>query len=437
MPQLTANPAGLELEDFVAAHLAARGAFVERGVTDRDPQDLLELDVVWTDYREPTASRRPIEIKSGQWGLGELFKFYGWIRYLDLPAGLFVCRQLPGRVEPDALERLTARLGVRLLHIQDPENCDNEFNGLGLAQPPAPYLPGLWRYSFWVQRRLIKSLSLCIDHGVCRTSAIAAKDYFKLINDAVFFEPDVRERVNLLLNAHREHPRLGHSVAAELAGLPADLVDAPTTDVFKNALFWGRHPPVQASLLLAHRARLSILKAAVDYILLSRTGRLKPEIETVFGPRIDMGVGGVYASFVRAVERYRDAATVHLYPVLWQSFMWIWGGFFLLSKYDEEAAALSRETGVPEGEVENALSMFDALFPFAGGWFNQPTGASRRVLKLMPPAIRGIGAYGRLLRYGLEEYAQFGHQDRTDRHLASDHNAGSRLLDCLAEDLIQ
>jgi len=98
MPSLSKNPEGAELEDFVAAHFISRGLFIESGVTHRDPMDILELDLVCWDYNASPPRRIPIEVKSGNWSLGDLFKFFGWTRYLALPPGMFVCRLIPDDV---------------------------------------------------------------------------------------------------------------------------------------------------------------------------------------------------------------------------------------------------------------------------------------------------------------------------------------------------
>ena len=95
MASLPDDPRNIELEDYVAAHFAARGAFVETGVTERDPIDILELDTVWTDYRIASPTPRAVEVKSGKWGLGDLFKFYGWTQYLGMEPGEFICREWP------------------------------------------------------------------------------------------------------------------------------------------------------------------------------------------------------------------------------------------------------------------------------------------------------------------------------------------------------
>ena len=93
MASLAKDPKGWELEDFVAAHFVSRGCYVETGVKERNPDEILELDIVWTDYRKEPQVRHPVEVKSGDWGLGDVFKFYGWTRYLGLEPGQFVHKQ--------------------------------------------------------------------------------------------------------------------------------------------------------------------------------------------------------------------------------------------------------------------------------------------------------------------------------------------------------
>jgi hypothetical protein len=47
----------------------------------------------------------------------------------------------------------------------------------------------------------------------------------------------------------------------------------------------------------------------------------------------------------------------------------------------------------------------------------------------MPAAMRGVGAFARLLRYGKKEHYELGLSgDYTWRDLASDQNAAARLL---------
>ncbi len=47
---------------------------------------------------------------------------------------------------------------------------------------------------------------------------------------------------------------------------------------------------------------------------------------------------------------------------------------------------------------------------------------------MMPAAIRGIGAFRRLLMNSVAEYMELGYKDYTTSHLGQDNNAGAKLL---------
>jgi hypothetical protein len=321
-------------------------------------------------------------------------------------------------------------MGIRVIHVEDLENVEERFAVLGLPTPAEPSLPKLWRFSFWAQRRLLRSLGVAIEADKCPTSARVAKDYIKLINDAVFFEPDVRTRVATLVEAHLRHRWLGKTAANEIAGSGAIFENPPDCPAFKNALFYGSHFPVQACLYLAHRARLAILKAAVDYVIAKGLGQLSVPAEQIFDPVLDMGdFLLLYQAFLEAVDTLSKAPSFRLYPMFWQVFLWGWGGFILTDRKDVEYQALAGQTGVPVEEIDTALSAFDLLFPIEGSWFAQPDGDSRRLLKLMPAAMRGLGAFSRLARYEKDKYSDLGFSDDTARRMASDHNTGARLLE--------
>ncbi len=429
MATLSENPEHTELEDFVAAHLVSRCAFVETGVTQRDPKDILELDVVWTDYARSPRDRNPIEVKSRQWHLGDLFKFYGWTQYLKLPPGQFICRQLPERLGDDAIARLCEKMGIDLIHVEEAKEVDDRLAPLGLSEPTSPWLPSLWRFSFWAQRRLRKVLNLAIQRNTCPESAKAAKNYDKLINDVVFFESDPRARVEALFSTHQDHRKLALTAANELGGRPVNFEDPPECDQFRAALYHGQHLPIQACMYLAHRGRLAVLKAAVDYYLAREAGVLPEKIVKFLDFRCDVGDSQLYGGFTKAVEKLAAARSFACFPTFWQVFLWGWGGFLLTDRIEDEYAALSQETGVPVEEIPVALTAFDELFVGAAPWFIQPANDTRKLLKIMPCCLRGLGAYSRLLRYGVEHCKELGFEDDTARRMAIDNDTGVRLLD--------
>ncbi len=102
----------------------------------------------------------PVEITGGHnLHLGDLFKFYGWTRYLGLPAGQFVHREPFGRADEHCLAHIAKRTGIDLVHVKDiPQDLDRHLDAVGLPKPAWDGLPDLWRFSFWAQRELLKRL---------------------------------------------------------------------------------------------------------------------------------------------------------------------------------------------------------------------------------------------------------------------------------------
>lgn len=437
MATLAKDPRGWELEDFISAHFVSRGCYVETGVKERNPTEILELDIVWTDYRKEPQERHPVEVKSGDWGLGDVFKFYGWTRYLGLEPGQFIHKEPCGRVDPTCLKHIENRTRITLLHVPKPEDAEGPLRMLGLPEPPWVELPQIWRFSYWTQRRLLKALTEAIRQDVCPNSARAAKEYHQLINDAVFFIADVRNRVGELLSAHFEHQELGASAAYELETGNVDFQDPPQTKTFRRAYFRGERYPIQACLYLAHRARLYILKAVVDYWLARERGEIQKTTVKFGQTLIDLTSGQLSHAMATGADELSTVKSFRMFPVFWQVFLWSWGGFLLKDRLDEEYADLERETGVPTSEIPVALSAFDKLFPTPEGWFREPVNDSRKVLILMPPAMRGIGAVRRKARKGIEQYKDLGFIDHTTNRIAWDHNTCARLLDCTDESLVK
>ena len=405
---------------------------MESGVTERNPDDVSDIDVVWTDYRIHPATPRPVEAKSKAWKLEDLFKFFGWITYLKLKRGQLAYVELPEKFEK--IERVAQRMGVELLRV-DRENVDASFASLSLRDPAQPFLPNLWRFSYWARSRYFKSLQEAIRQNTCPQSAMRAKEYRLLVNDALFFESDPRDRLSMLLESHFSHQKLASTCAAEIERQEPDFDNPPAdTTAFKDALYYGKHFPVQACFYLAHRARLYVIKAAVDTHLAHVAGDISESTITFRGTELNLGLEIPSPRFEKAIEHFAKHDWFPLLPTFWQVFLWGWGGFILQDRLEQERAELAEQTGIPEGAVEEALTAFERFF---GEKFRlvKPRSDTRRVLPLMPAAMRGIGGVQRLWRDDRENYSSFAFPDSTAERMAQDQRAASRLLEGTAQEL--
>ena len=190
-------------------------------------------------------------------------------------------------------------------------------------------------------------------------------------------------------------------------------------------------------MYLAHRARLYILKAVVDYWLTMERGEIKKSALRLGQMFSDLTSGQLTRAMAAGVDELSSAKSFRMFPVFWQVFLWSWGGFLLKDRLEEEYGDLEKETGVPASEIPIALSAFDKLFPTPDGWFREPRNDSRKVLILMPAPMRGIGAFRRKERMAVEGYHDLGYKDETAKRLRWDHNTGARLLDCIEADLVK
>ena len=84
-------PKGKEFEEYISAFFHSSGNYyIERNIIEREVEEVLELDIVTTDYSPSPPGIKLLEIKSGEWGFPDLFKLRGWMDYLNIENGLFI-----------------------------------------------------------------------------------------------------------------------------------------------------------------------------------------------------------------------------------------------------------------------------------------------------------------------------------------------------------
>ena len=438
---------GRDLEDYVAGMFQAAGYFVEKNIRQRDVADVLELDAVATSYDDPLPRSVLAEAKGGRWGFTDIFKVAGWMQYLGIDRGGFFVKDHASTPARDValVHRTAAPLGVSLVDLGDFSDPIARFGEGGFRGLVDPVVLEVWRFSYWVERTLLDKVREDRRSMPARKGALAVLVYHDLINDHVFFIKDVAERLRRLYAAYRDHPKLSAAVASELgasqatpdegaprAGESFDEAARPRrrgpprdNRVLAEALYEGKHPCVQASFYVEHRARLSILKAAIDLCCLATAapagGAGRDDARAT--------LAALPATFRDGLRRLRARPTFHRYALLWQVFLWGFGGFYLADREAEEFAWLSRQTGVPRGEIGEALRAFDDLFPLPeGSWIVPIKNSPVRLMRMMPLAFRGVGAVQRLRRREAKNYDGFGAGWVGRRNLITWHNGLIQLL---------
>ena len=414
---------GAELEDYVAALFLAAGCFVEKNIEERN---VLELDIVATDYTQDTPRVVLAEAKSGDWGFGDLFKVVGWMRYLRIDEGAMLVREIPHDKDLDRLGGIFGPLSVTIVRLDDLEEASNRFAESGLPVVRHPQEVEQWRWVHTAERVLLRQLIALKKSQLDRQGPSAVAGYHELVNNGIFFEPSIAGRLSHLYEAYQTHPKLALGCALEMDDDPFDPNPFfKTSPRMSDAMLRGEHSLLQASFYVEHRARLAILKPAVD--LACRAPRVVDKLvgrTTAFRT----GVPTLPASFVEGLRWLTEQPTFRHYPRLWQMFLWSWGGFVLRDREDVEYGWLSDQSGVPKDEVAAALQAFDYFYPIEGSWFATPGPTHCKMIKMMPWAFLGLGSHHRLTAYGLTDYVEFGYSDYTATDMARWHLHAYELL---------
>ena len=420
MASLPKMPKGKDLEDFVAAYYQAAGYFVEKNLVKQDEEKpMLELDAVVTDYPEGIPASTLVEVKSGDWGFSDLFKQLGHMTYVSIPRGDFVTTTIPKQRKLNFVTFARAEaapLGIRLIYVDAPGNAGQAFAYNGYPQINNDLALNVWRFSYWIERQMVENVREFIK---ANETSVAAKDairYYKLVNNAVFFVRDVDKRVRHLYSAYQKHPKLTLGACSELDGNGYDPENAnPDSTRMREAIFKGKHDLLQACMYFEHRARLSVLKCAVDYLCLKQSGKVLKQ--PVFFPN----------SFINGLRKIEAFPHFRKLPHFWQTFLWTWGGFLLTDRRKEEYEQLAAQTGIPEDHIDNALVLYEELF--VGHWLENIKNTHFLLLKMVPMPFRGIGAWHRLQRNTFKNYSEFGYDDFTSSDMAEWHTAAARLLE--------
>ena len=123
-------------------------------------------------------------------------------------------------------------------------------------------------------------------------------------------------------------------------------------------------------------------------------------------------------NFRQGLEKISSHKYFNRYPIFWQWFLWIFGGFILKDYEESEYQILSNKTGIPVEEIPNAFNSYQYLFPVEGGWFSELKYSNIRIMKMFPVPFMGIGSYYRRTLYSksgnIEELKLSGRQTLKD-----------------------
>lgn len=420
--RLSDSPKEKEFEEFISAYLHLAGHYVERNITQRESADVLELDIITTNYDKTSPDIQLIEIKSGKnWGFPDIFKIRGWMDYLseegylDVAQSAFIAQREIEQKRLNLIVRVGKSLGIDIIILSDYNEFGDKLSILNKNTSTNNEDIRTWRYSYWVERKLIDDLKNYKKNNPEKKCYDALNYYLFENTSGFFFIENIIEKIIRLYETYQKYPHISAKCGNECEGNDFDEeCQLIPKNIFKKTFYHCEYTDVQLSTYFEHRARLSILKSAIDLLIYRDLGiKRKSESKTLLSIKL-----GEYTyeldsyeslpnSFKKGLEEISKHEYYRRYPVFWQWFMWVFGGIILKDYEDKEYEYLSHKTGIPVDEIPNAFKSYQLLFPLDEGWFRDLSNSNIRVLKLFPVPFMGVGAHHRRCIYLESETSDF------------------------------
>ena len=385
------NPTGDDYEDFMAAYFMALGYFTEGRVRlNESGTEVLELDLVCSPSDLTDGTRLLVDAKSGGWGFSDLFKIYGWRTFLGIPAGhiIYAKKQDDQKLVPIQSVGETVNVLPFQLNPDEPN-----FSLIRSANSLSSDLMESVASSNWYFQIAHRLMFQTFRHSCKSNKDIkvfeAAYDY-QFQTEESFFSKTGRARVEKLYEAFTKNARIAGSIVKHLASTKK----TDEKDIWKAASNSAEHSSLQYVMHLEHRARIAVIKNALDFsreISASET-KTKSWLSTSSLP-------ATFSSALRKLREYEFASRV---PYLLQIFIDLFGGFILEEIKSKEHELLAKIAGIPAKEVPTCLQFYDEFFPMEKGWYF--SGKKILQLKMVPSYVRGSGCFFRHSHYAIKSY---------------------------------
>lgn len=395
--KLSELPKGKEFEEYISAFFQSNGYFIERNVEETD---LLELDLIITNYNTSPPEIKLLEVKSGNWGFSDIFKVRGWMDYLNIRKGIFIATK--ERDKFDFYEEKANVLDIDLKVIPDLEETKDILSDYATTDLKKVDLSSL-RFSYWLERNLLRHLKVRKKSNPELKRFKALESCYSEANDKVFFTENIFEKIDWLYSMFQLYPHLSAKCANEMSddNFDTNAKNLPP-EIYKKTYFGCEYNEIQISAFIEHRMRLTILKNAIDFKLYEKAG-----IESLVEDEIMIKVKDhefrrsffLPDSFKKGLDKISEHEYYYKYPIFWQWFLWVFGGFILNDYKEEEHKLLSDKTGIPIDEIPNAFDSYDILFPVENGWFvDLSPNSNLKMIKMFSIPFMGMGAnYRRLI----------------------------------------
>ncbi len=390
--ELPKIPKDKDYEDYLCAYLQAGGLYVERSIIHREVEELLELDILTTDFQQDSADNLLIEIKGGDWGFSDIFKIRGWLTYLHYDEGCFIVQK--SRPSISYFQDKAKELNIRLIDNSDLSKTKETLSSFFKIEPEKAEIETI-RFAYLLERKQLAQIKQLKKKYPGVKSYLNLDDYFFKTISGSFFSRDPIRRINKLFDTFIKYKNITAKICHELNG--GDFDDDITelsSKCFSETFYKAENNILHVSLYVEHLARVTILKCAIEHLIDRLKGNYDPK---------DISNQLEYLTLPNTIKTGLTEITkdkyFYLYPRFWQFFTYVFGGFILTDIEEKEYELLSKKTGVPVDEIPNAFDAFNKLFPRYDGWFFKFPKSSIIWHSLFPISFCGLGANYRRLVY--------------------------------------
>ncbi len=185
--KLESDPIEKDYEDYICAFFQSGGLYVEKSIIHREAAEILELDIIISDFKKSSIERKLIEIKSGDWGFSEVFKVKGWLVYLGIEKGLFIVKK--ERDFFDYYKKKSEELGIELINNSDLNKTNDSLRKFLYQSVDNKEIETL-RFSYLIERKLIKELKNLKKTSPDVQGYKKLDNYLFVINSGSFFVND-------------------------------------------------------------------------------------------------------------------------------------------------------------------------------------------------------------------------------------------------------
>jgi hypothetical protein len=215
-------------------------------------------------------------------------------------------------------------MDIELINNSDLNNTEDIFDGSLLQKTSKKEINSI-RFSYLMERKLLKHLKRLKKENTNITGYKQLDDYLFKINSDSFFLNDSIKRIEELFSNYLKYKnitaKLGHEIET---GIYDDSVRQLSSKNFSDLFYNSNDSSLYIGLYIEHLARTTILQSCVEYLINNGVSNL--EDNSINIPQtIKKGL----------IDIFKDPY-FYRYPIFWQFFTNVMGGFILTDLKDEE-----------------------------------------------------------------------------------------------------